>query len=535
MRNRPAPSKHSQPEPRRPRPRNIERERRSPNRGRYPHSALFDAQQAPVTVVHISAEYYPYARSGGLAEAVANLATWQSAMGVRTLAFLPLYRSARASAGPLVPVGEPLRVRVGHLELTGRLLRQQESRPGTQLYFIEHDGFFDRERQYGDASGDYPDNHLRYAFFSLAALEAIPRLVTGPVLLHAHDWHASFAILFLRTRHAGNPRYETIRTVLSVHNAGYQGHYTPALLDQLGISPELFTWRHLEWYGKVNVLKGGLVFADRVVTVSPNHARELRTANGGFGLQEVFSWLGPRFRGILNGIDQKVWDPAIDPQIPQSFTRENPAGKLACKREVQRVFGLQEDSRVPLFGMAARLVTQKGLDLVLQSPALFTQPVDAQFVFIGAGEPRFELGLATLASQHPGRIALNTKFTDQLEHLLMGGADFLLMPCQYEPCGLTQMRAQRYGVVPIVRRVGGLADTVEDGVTGFVFGPYHSEPLVGATLRALDCFANPSEWERVRGNAMARDFGWERSVEQYLEVYRDAIGGTFPAAGPSGP
>lgn len=534
MRSRPAPSKPNRPEPSRPRPRNIERERRSPNRDRYPHSALFDAQQAPVTVVHISAEYYPYARSGGLAEAVANLASWQSTLGVRTLALLPLYRSARASAGPLVPVGDPLRVRVGAVELTGRLLRQQEVRPGTQIYFVEHDGFFDRERQYGDAAGDYPDNHLRYAFFSLAALDALPRLVNGPILLHAHDWHASFAILFLRTRHAGNPRYDGIRTVLSVHNAGYQGHLSPAVLDQLGIPHELFTWRHLEWYGKVNVLKGGLVFADRVVTVSPNHARELRTASGGFGLQEVFSWLGPRFLGILNGIDQKVWDPEVDPQIPAPFSRENPAGKAACKREVQRVFGLQEDPDAPLFGMAARLVTQKGLDLVLQAPALFSQPVNAQYVFIGAGEARFEQGLAALASQHGGRIALDTQFTDRLEHLLMGGADFLLMPCQYEPCGLTQMRAQRYGVVPIVRRVGGLADTVEDGVTGFVFGPYHPEPLVGATLRGLDCYANPSEWERIQGNAMARDFGWERSVEQYLEVYRGAIGMGSPVGGPSG-
>jgi starch synthase len=475
-------------------------------------------------VAHISAEYYPYARSGGLAEAVANLASWQSAMGVRTIALLPLYRSARQSAGPLVPVGEPLRVRIGATEVTGRLLRQEESRPGTQIYFVEHDGFFDRERLYGDGAGDYPDNPLRYAFFSLAALEALPTLTSGPILLHAHDWHASFAVLFLRTRHAGDPRYDGIRTVLSVHNAGYQGHYSPALLEQLGIAPELFTWRHLEWYGKVNVLKGGLVFADRVVTVSPNHARELRTASGGFGLQEVFSWLGPRFRGILNGIDQKVWDPSLDPQIPVRFTRENPSGKAECKRELQRVFGLTEDPGAPLFAMAARLVTQKGLDLVLQSPALFAPPIDAQFVFIGAGEARFEQGLAALAAQHPGRIALDTHFTDRLEHLLMAGADFLLMPCQYEPCGLTQMRAQRYGVIPVVRRVGGLADTVEDGVTGFVFGPYHPEPLVGAALRGLDCYANSAEWERVRRNAMERDFGWERSVEQYLEVYRGAVG-----------
>ena len=469
----------------------------------------------------MAAEYYPYARSGGLAEAVANLARHQSDSGIRSLALLPLYRVARQAAGPLVQVGEPFRIAFGGREETGRLFRQREVRPGTGIYFVEHDGFFDRERLYGDASGDYPDNHLRYAFFSLAVLEALPRLVPGPVLLHAHDWHAALTLVYLRSRYAADPGYRSVRTVLSVHNAGYQGHYPPQVIHELGLPPELFNWQHLEWYGKANILKGGLSFADRVVTVSPNHAKELRTAGGGFGLQEVFSWLGPRFSGILNGIDQAVWDPEVDSQIPAAFSRSDPSGKAINKREVQRVFGLADDPGAPLFSMAARLVTQKGLDLVLQSPALFG--LRAQYVFIGAGEARFEQGLAALAARHPDRIGVNTDFTDRLEHLLIAGADFLLMPCQYEPCGLTQMRAQRYGAVPVVRRVGGLADTVDDGVTGFVFEPYQSESLLGAVLRALDCYANPPEWARLRGNAMACDFGWERSVERYLEVYRRAL------------
>jgi starch synthase len=469
----------------------------------------------------VAAEYYPYARSGGLAEAVANLGRYQSASGVRTLAILPLYRSARQTAGPLVEVGEPFSIRIGAREERGRLLRQHNPKPGAAIFFVEHDGFFDRERLYGDASGDYPDNHLRYAFFCLAALEVLPRLVEGPALLHAHDWHAALALVYLRTRFANQPRYANVRAVLSVHNAGYQGHYSPGVLHELGLPGELFTWQYLEWYGKVNILKGGLVFADRVVTVSPNHARELKTPGGGFGLQDVFAWLGPRFSGILNGIDQNVWDPARDPQIPAPFTRDDPSGKVACKAEVQRLFGLTPDPDAPLLSMAARLVTQKGLDLILQSPALFS--MRAQYVFIGAGEPRFEQALAGLAATRPDRIAVNTDFTDRLEHLLIAGADFLLMPCQYEPCGLTQMRAQRYGAIPVVRRVGGLADTVEDGVTGFVFEPYHAEPLLGAVLRGIDCYANQPEWARLLHNAMGCDFGWERSVERYLEVYRGAL------------
>jgi starch synthase len=472
-------------------------------------------------VVHLAAEYYPYARSGGLAEAVANLARYQSAEGTRTMAFLPFYRSAREAAGPVVPLGDPLRVRRNGRVEEARLLWQRDSRPGTQICFVERDDYFDRERIYGDSHGDYPDNLARYSFFSLAALDALPRLVPGPMLLHAHDWHAALGLVYLRTRYAGDPRYRDIATVLSVHNAGYQGHYPPSAMVELDLPWELFDWRRLEWYGKVNVLKGGLAFADQIVTVSPNHARELRTPGGGFGLHDTFTALGPRFSGILNGIDREAWNPGTDPQIPARYTTAAPAGKEVCKREVQRVFRLAENPRVPLFAMAARLVTQKGLDLMLQSPALLS--LDAQFVFIGAGEARFEQALTALAGRHPNRIAVDTNFTDRLEHLLMGGADFLLMPCQYEPCGLTQMRAQNYGVIPVVRRVGGLADTVDDGVTGFVFEPYHADPLMGAVLRGLDCYATPPEWDRMRRNAMERDFGWERSVERYLEVYRRAL------------
>ena len=487
------------------------------------HSVLTTTDGQPVTIVHLAAEYYPYARSGGLAEAVANLARFQSAAGMHSIAFLPLYRSAREAAGPLEPVGLPFRVRIGAVEAEVRILRQSEQTDGSQLYFVEQDGFFDRERLYGDARGDYADNHLRFACFALAALEALPRVVSGPVLLHAHDWHAALAPVYLRTRYAGDPRYRAIRSVLSVHNAGYQGHYPPSVMDALGLPWDLFTWRHLEWYGKVNMLKGGLIFADQVVTVSPNHVRELRTPAGGFGLQEVFEWLGPRFSGILNGIDQKVWDPATDSVIPRAFTVDDASGKVACKAEVQRHFSLAEEPRVPLFSMAARLVTQKGIDLILQSPALFS--LGAQFVFIGAGEARFEQALTSLASRQPDRIAIDTAFTDRLEHLLISGADFLLMPCQYEPCGLTQMRAQRYGAIPVVRRVGGLADTVSDGETGFVFEPYHAEPLLGAALRGLDCYASPLEWGRMRRNAMQQDWGWERSVERYVQVYRRALAG----------
>lgn len=492
-----------------------------------PRPPLRTGDGTPVSVVHLAAEYFPFARTGGLAEAANGLARFLSLTGVPTLALMPLHRAARASAGALEPVGDPFEVTLGGRRERFALQRQTRPRERARVYFLEHDGFFDRAGIYGESGADYSDNAERWAFFCRAAIEALPRLAPVPMILHAHDWHTGLALTYLRTLKGGDPWYDAIRTVLSVHNAGYQGHYPASMRTALGVPESLFTFRHLEWYGKLNLLKGGLVFTDAAVTVSPNHCMELRTPAGGFGLQEVFAWMGPRFSGILNGIDQRAWDPATDAHLAAPFSRADAHAKAACKRAVQHQFGLTPDARVPLFAMAARLVTQKGLDIILDGPELLS--LGAQFAFLGSGEPRFERALRYLAGAYAGRIAVNTAFTDELEHQLMGGADFLLMPCQYEPCGLTQMRAQRYGALPVVRRVGGLADTVEDGRTGFVFDDYRAEPLVGAALRGIDAWSVPAERARLMHEAMGRDFSWERSVERYLAVYRRVLSGEWRA------
>ena len=481
------------------------------------------ADGTPVGIVHLTAEYAPYARTGGLAEAVEGLARYQARAGIATIVVMPLYGSARELAGALEPVGAPIGVDLDGRHEEFRVLRQSAPPDGPRVYFLEHPRFFDRAGVYGEAGRDYPDNAERWAFFSRAAVAALPGLVAGPFILHAHDWHTALALVYLRSVHRGNPWYDAIRTELSVHTAGYQGHYPPEMCRTLGIPPALFNWRRLEWYGQLNVLKGGLVFADAVVTVSPNHARELCTPDGGFGLHGVFSWLGPRFVGILNGIDQRTWDPSSDAFIAARYGGDDLGPKTVCKRVVQRHFGLDQHEGIPLFVMAARLVTQKGIDLILADPQFFGLP--AQFAFLGAGEQRFEQALHELSRAFPGRVAVDTRFSDRREHELMAAGDFLLMPCQYEPCGLTQMRAQRYGALPVVRRVGGLADTVDDGVTGFVFDDYAPEPLLGAALRAVDAWSDPVERERLRGDAMRRDFGWERSAERYAELYARVLSG----------
>jgi starch synthase len=492
-----------------------------------PLPPLRTARGQPVSVVHVTAEYYPYARTGGLAEAVSGLARFQRAAGLNVAAILPLYRTVRDVDPDLEPVGQPFMVPMGSHNEEARVFRVAGAPAGPQVFFIEHLDYFNRPGIYGENAIDYLDNARRFAFFALAAVTALPRLVPGPVLLHAHDWHTALSLVYLRTLMAEH--YSSgVTAVLSVHNPGYQGHFPPDVMPQIGLPWELYNWRQLEWYGKVNFLKGGLAFADFVTTVSPTQAEELRTAGGGFGLHDVFIWLADRLVGVLNGIDQKTWNPGADSQITAQYSAEALEGKRKCKAALQRSFGLPQRRKAPLFGMTGRMVTQKGLDLILQSSDLLA--MDAQFVFLGSGEQKYEAALVELASSAPDRFGVQLDFTDRLEHRLMAGADLFLMPSLYEPCGLTQMRAQRYGSPPIVRHVGGLADTVDDAVTGFAFDPYTPEAFQEATFRALDTFHHPSRWHTIMRQGMARDFSWERSVATYLDVYRRAVARSGAAA-----
>jgi starch synthase len=259
-----------------------------------------------------------------------------------------------------------------------------------------------------------------------------------------------------------------------------------------------------------------------VGTVSPTHAHELRTPAGGFGLHDSFIALGDRLVGILNGIDVDIWDPMNDPDIPAHFSAADLSGKKVCKADLQEACGLPVRDDVPLFGMTARLVKQKGFDLIVGDGLLYRIP-DAQFVFVGEGEPGYQQALAEAARRMPDRVAVRFEFTEVREHRLLAGADCLLMPSLYEPCGLTQMRAQRYGALPVVRRVGGLCDTVEDQVTGFVFDEYESAGLEVAIRRALALYQNRASWEQHMRQAMKRNFGWRRSADAYLDVYRAAL------------
>ncbi|MEJ2370209.1 MAG: glycosyltransferase, partial [Gemmatimonadales bacterium] len=284
---------------------------------------------------------------------------------------------------------------------------------------------------------------------------------------------------------------------------------------------ELVHHDRMEWYGQVNVLKGGLVFADMATTVSSGHAHELRTRAGGFGLDDTFIALQDRFVGIVNGIDDQIWDPSTDTDIEANYSKEDLAGKAECKAWLQEACGLKVDPRIPLVAMVARMVAQKGLDLILSANLLGA--TDAQYLFLGSGERRYEEALAALAARAPSRIAAYFDFTHARERQLLAGADVLLMPSLYEPCGLTQMRALRYGTLPVARRVGGLADTIEDQMTGFLFDTFEPAALERGLKRAFGLFEDSETWRRHVREAMTRDFSWSRSVERYLEVYESAF------------
>ncbi len=479
------------------------------------------------TIVHLVAEYWPFAQTGGLADAARGLARFQSEAGRPTVAILPLYRTVLERFPEVRPCGPPFQVLVGTRVETARLYAAEarsassDGDDGPRTYFIEAEPYFDRSGIYGDSSGDYPDNHRRFALFGLAALQELPRLAQGPVLLHAHDWHAAWAIVYLRTVLAGQDEYDRVPTVLTVHNAGYQGHFPAEVLADVGLPSELYHYSRMEWYGRVNVLKGGLIESDMSTTVSAGHAHELRTRAGGFGLDATFVGLQDRFVGIPNGIDTGIWNPATDPDIRTRYSLDDLSGKSACKAWLQAECGFEVGERIPLVAMVARMVQQKGLDLVLTAD--LTGGTNAQYVFLGSGEPRYQDALAALAARAPDRVAVRFDFTHARERQLLAGADVLMMPSQYEPCGLTQMRAQRYGALPVARRVGGLADTIEDQVTGFLFDEFEPVGLEDGLRRAFDLFDSRDAWSWHVRQAMARDFSWERSVERYLDLYGRAF------------
>ncbi len=473
-------------------------------------------------VVMLTAEAFPYAKTGGLADVLAALPQALAARGVEVTVMLPAYRAALAAAGAVERLGR-VRAPVASRMEPAEILRVSGAPVPTIL--VHAPRYFDRPHLYGPPGGDYPDNAERFVFFCRTALEWLRTLGTPPDVLHAHDWQAALAPAFLRTTAILYPELARLRTVQTIHNLAYQGRFWAADWHLLNVDPRYFVADYLEFYGFINFLKGGLVFADALTTVSPRYAAEIQTAALGEGLDGVVRARTGRLRGILNGIDYRVWNPATDAALPAQYDVDHLDGKAACKAALQGELGLRCDPTAPLLGMITRLAGQKGVDVALAAaPALLSES-SAQLAVLGSGDPGLEAALRQLATSFPGRVGLRLGYDEPLAHRIEAGADVFLMPSRYEPCGLNQLYSLRYGTVPVVHDTGGLHDTVEPADaergtgTGVRFAPCTVDALLGGVRHALALYAEPQVWRRIVTNGMRQDFSWERSAAEYAALY----------------
>jgi len=475
---------------------------------------------APLKVLLAASEAEPFARTGGLGDVVGALARALHEEGLSVCLMLPLYAGIR---GRFRLVSTAIRFRIpldGPRVEEGRLWRLADETPGPETYFVENPGFFRREGLYGEGGRDYPDNVSRFVFFSRAVLEGARRLGLRPDLVHLHDWQTALVPLYLRTLYRRD--FGGTRSVFTIHNLGYQGIFWHLDMPILGLGWEYFHMEALEFHGRINLLKAGLVFSDALTTVSPTYAREIQTPEQGFGLDGVLRKRARDLAGIRNGIDTAHWNPAADPRIERPFDSARPGGKRDCKAALRKELGLRRSPRTPLAGVVSRLTEQKGMDLLLGVSRTLFERRDLQLALLGTGDPGLERALGRLALRYPGRVAVRIGFDDDLARRIYAGADLFLMPSRYEPCGLSQMIAMRYGAIPVVRRTGGLADTVREGSrrgNGFVFRPPSGRALLRAVDRALDLWKTPPAWKALRRRAMTEDFSWTGPARAYRDLY----------------
>jgi starch synthase len=474
-------------------------------------------------VLHAAAELFPWVKTGGLGDVIAALPPALAALDIDVRLVLPGFTGfldafeLNEIAWLRTPfAGE--RVRLALASLPGS---------GVRAYLVDHPGFYDRPGgPYADPEGhDWLDNHRRFALLGwvAAALAEGADPDWRPDILHAHDWHAGLAPTYLRAAAVAVPR------VFTIHNLAYQGAFPAALFPDLALPASFFAIDGIEFYGGFSLLKAGIFYADRLTTVSPTYAEEIQTPAFGNGLDGLLRSRADRLTGILNGVDPLIWSPAHDALLPRPYGPDDAiAGKAAAKAALQQRFGLDSEPAAPLFGAVTRLTPQKGLDLLLAAlPGLVAS--GGRLALLGSGDADLEAGFAAAAAAHPGRVGVVIGYDEALSHLIMAGADIVSVPSRFEPCGLTQLYALRFGALPLVRRTGGLADTVVDAnaatlaegsATGFAFDAEGPEALLEAAQRAIALYGDRARWQRLVQRAMSRDFSWTAAARRYRALYR---------------
>ncbi|HEX4268137.1 MAG TPA: glycogen synthase [Steroidobacteraceae bacterium] len=482
-----------------------------------------------LSVCLLSAEVAPLSKTGGLADVAGALAKYLTAAGHDVRLFTPLYASIDRARFPLQPVEGlqqvPLRIGPHHYVYSIATTRL----PGSDalVHLVDCPVLYGRPAIYTTD----PDEHLRFLAFTRAVLAACQRLQWSPQILHCNDWHTAFGPLFVKAQLADEPLFARTRSVLTIHNIGYQGVFSSAAVADLELGPRSYLLHQDDLRaGKINPLRHGILYADAITTVSPTHAHEICTDEYGMGLQDSLRMRSNALTGILNGVDYQVWDPRNDRYLPAHYDPDTLSIKAKLKGDFIRRLGLTVPVTTPLAGMVSRLAAQKGIELMFESLPQVLEWRELGFVALGSGEPQYERFLTELEQRFPGRVIFRQGYDEELSHWIEAACDMFLMPSLYEPCGLNQMYSLRYGTVPIVRRTGGLADSVQNyepdtgAGTGIVFNDFDSEALEWALNIALDLHAQPKDWQRMVRNGMAKDFSWQTQGEIYVGIYRQLTG-----------
>ncbi len=481
----------------------------------------------PLKVCILSSEIMPFAKTGGLSDVVGSLVRELAHLGHEIRAFMPLYASVRRGTTAMQPVLGLQNVGLTVGKRVYSFSVRTASLPTTNIpvYFIDCPELFDRPSIYTTD----PDEHRRFLLFTRAVVESCLRRGFAPDIFHCHDWHTGFLPLFLKTLYAPVPLFANSKSVLTIHNIGYQGIISRDFIADLGLHGAEAQLDAADLQaGFINSLKTGIKFAHTVTTVSPTYAREITETSLGMGMEDTLRARATPVVGILNGVDYREWDPRHDQYLKAHFSTEHLEGKRANKLELLATSRLDRSPDSPLIGMVTRLASQKGIDLLIEALPRSLQARDFGLVVLGSGDERYAAFFDSLAKQHPQRVAFHSGHDERLAHLVEAGSDMLLMPSQYEPCGLNQMYSLRYGTVPIVRRTGGLADSVRhfdpstgEG-TGCVFNDYDAPAVEWALHTTLDWFERPDSWRRLMQNGMREDFSWGLQVEKYVELFRAA-------------
>jgi starch synthase len=469
-----------------------------------------------MNILMVASEATPFAKTGGLADVLGALPPALAERGEQVAVVLPGYRENRyphptreAYRSLWIPIGPGYMVDI-----------QQTTDRGVSYYFVRCPALYDRDGIYGTSAADFPDNHLRFAALSMAAV-GVARNLFRPDVLHLHDWQAALTPVYLREQFRGDPTFLGVKTLLTIHNLGYQGIFGPQVLPQIALPPALMNPDQIEFFGRVNFLKAGIAWSDAVSTVSKGYAREIQTPEYGFGLDGFLRRHGP-VTGIVNGVDYNEWNPEHDPHIARSYSARDLAGKRSCKQALLAEYGLPLDNPDrPLIAIISRFAAQKGFDILADAASRLLQE-DLNLVVLGSGDLAYETMFRALAEAYPEKVGLRVGYDNGLSHRIEAGADMFLMPSRYEPCGLNQIYSLKYGTVPVVRATGGLDDTIDNG-TGFKFRDYSGDALLEGVRQALNAFENQEQWVRRMRRGMEKDFSWSASAGEYVELYRRLV------------